>query len=67
MHRTGQGYPIKKKYKKNNTQFTEISLYGHTHRQDKINRITGSDITIYQWKSRKKPPAGEGKKRKITF
>jgi hypothetical protein len=29
----------KKKSKENNTQFTEISLYGHTHRQDKINRI----------------------------
>jgi hypothetical protein len=53
MHRTWQGYPEIKKSKENNTQFTEISLYGHTHRQDKINRITGSDITIYQWKSRK--------------
>jgi hypothetical protein len=51
----------KKKVKKNNKQFTKISLYGHTHRQDKINRITGSDITIYQWKSRKKP-AGKTKK-----
>jgi hypothetical protein len=69
VHRTGQGYPKNPKKIKNTTHSLKkkenLPLWPYT--QTKINQITGTGITIYQWKSRKKPPAGKGKKRKITF
>ena len=67
-NRAGLPKKSKKKQKTQHIVFKKkenLPLWPYT--QTKINQITGTGITIYQWKSRKKPPAGKEKKGRLHF